>query len=90
VSQAIGCSPGPCAICSTFRTVAMTISASMIFPRSEGERKSLDEHYQARKRLMIGGVLLVEGAILAWQLTQAVPTLDDYWFWFCWLPYSSR
>jgi hypothetical protein len=70
-------------------TVAMIyyFSASMIFPRSEGEWRTLDEHYWARKRLVIGGVLLVESATMAWQLTRAVPTLDDYWFWFYQTPY---
>jgi hypothetical protein len=70
-------------------TVAITyyLSASMIFPRSEGEWKTLDEHYWARKRLVIGGIVLVEGATMAWQLTRAVPALDDYWFWFYQLPY---
>ena len=70
-------------------TVAMTyyLSASMIFPRSEGEWKTLDEHYWARKRWVIGGVLLVEGATMAWQFTRAVPALDDYWFWIYQLPY---
>jgi hypothetical protein len=62
-------------------------AASMIFPRSEGEWKTLDEHYWARKRLAIGGVLLVESATMAWQLTRAVPGFDDYWFWFYQLPY---
>jgi len=62
-------------------------AASMIFPRSEGQWKNLDEHYWARKRLVIGGVLLVEGATMAWQLTRAVPALNDYWFWFYQLPY---
>jgi hypothetical protein len=70
-------------------TVALTyyLSASMIFPRSEGEWKTLDEHYWARKRLVIGGILLVESATMAWQFTRAVPALDDYWFWFYQLPY---
>jgi hypothetical protein len=70
-------------------TVALTyyLSASMIFPRSEGEWKNLDDHYWARKRLVIGGVLLVESATMAWQWTRAVPALDDYWFWFYQLPY---
>ena len=63
------------------------LSASMIFPRSEGEWKNLDEHYWARKRLVIGGILLVESATMAWQWTRAVPALDDYWFWFYQLPY---
>ena len=69
-------------------TVALIyyLSASMIFPRSEGEWKNLDDHYWARKRLVIGGILLVEGATMAWQLTRAVPALDDYWFWFYQLP----
>lgn len=70
-------------------TVAMTyyLAASLIFPRSEGEWKSLDEHYWTRKRLVIGGVLLVESATMAWQLTRALPTWDDGWFWFYQLPY---
>jgi hypothetical protein len=70
-------------------TVAMIyyFSASMIFPRSEGEWKNLDEHYWARKRLVIGGVFMVEGATMTWQLTRAVPALNDYWFWFYQLPY---
>jgi hypothetical protein len=69
--------------------VAMTyyFSASMIFPRSKGEWKSLDEHYWARKRLVIGGVLLVEGVTMAWQWTRAMPAIDDYWFWIYQLPY---
>ena len=63
------------------------LSASMIFPRSEGEWKTLDEHYWQRKRLVIGGILLVESATMAWQWTRAVPALNDYWFWFYQLPY---
>ncbi len=63
------------------------LSASMIFPRSEGKWKTLDEHYWACKRMVIGGVLLVESATMAWQLTRAVPALNDYWFWIYQLPY---
>jgi len=68
---------------------AMTyyLAASLIFPRSEGEWANLDEHYWVRKRLVIGGVLVVEGSTMAWQLTRAIPALDDYWFWFYQLPY---
>lgn len=62
-------------------------SASMIFPRSEGDWKTLDDHYWARKRLVIGGILLVEGATMAWQWTRAVPAFNDYWFWIYQLPY---
>jgi len=70
-------------------TVALIyyLSASMIFPRSEGAWKNLDDHYWARKRLVIGGILLVEGATMAWQLTRAVPALSDSWFWIYQLPY---
>jgi hypothetical protein len=70
-------------------TVALIyyLSASMIFPRTEGEWKNLDEHYWARKRLVIGGILLVETATMAWQWTRAVPAIDDYWFWIYQLPY---
>jgi hypothetical protein len=70
-------------------SVAMTyyLAASLIFPRSEGKWVNLDEHYWARKRLVIGGVLLVEGATMAWQLTRAIPSLGDTWFWIYQLPY---
>jgi len=67
--------------------LAYYLAASMIFPRSEGEWKTLDEHYWARKRLVIAGVLLVEGATMAWQWTRAIPALDDYWFWIYQVPY---
>jgi len=63
------------------------LSASMIFPRSEGEWKSLDDHYWSRKRLVIGGILLVETATMGWQWTRAVPAIDDYWFWIYQVPY---
>jgi hypothetical protein len=63
------------------------LSASMIFPRSEGEWNSLDEHYWTRKRLVIGGILLVDGLLMVWQCTRALPALDDYWFWIYQLPY---
>ena len=36
---------------------------------------------------MIGGVLLIDSATMAWQLTRAVPSLNDGWFWFYQLPY---
>jgi hypothetical protein len=36
---------------------------------------------------VIGGVLLVESATMAWQLTRAIPALDDYWYWIYQLPY---
>jgi hypothetical protein len=70
-------------------TVAMTyyLAASLIFPRSEGNWKNLDEHYWVRKRLVIGGVLLVEGLTMAWQWTRAVPALNDTWFWIYQVPY---
>ena len=70
-------------------TFAMTyfLSASLIFPRSERDWKNLDEHYWVRKRLVIGGVLLVESVTMGWQLTRALPALDDTWFWFYQLPY---
>ena len=60
---ATGCSPGRLRDLLTVRWrivfIGLTVSmiyyfaASMIFPRSEGEWKNLDEHYWARKRLVI-------------------------------------
>lgn len=64
------------------------LAASMVFPRSErGPWKNLDDHYWARKRGVIGGILVVETATMAWQWTRAIPALNDYWFWFYQLPY---
>lgn len=64
------------------------LAASMVFPRSErGPWKNLDDHYWARKRAVIGGILVVETATMAWQWTRAIPALNDYWFWFYQLPY---
>lgn len=63
------------------------LSASMVFPRSEGEWRTLDEHYWARKRLVIGGILLVDTATMGWQFTRAMPALTDYWFWIYQVPY---
>jgi hypothetical protein len=63
------------------------LAASLIFPRSEGDWKNLDEHYWARKRLVVAGVLAVNLPVFALQLSRVTPRLSDGWFFFYQLPY---
>ena len=63
-----------------FLAVTYFMAASLIFPRVESRWESLDEHYWARKRLVIGGVLLVNTIITLLQLGRALPAWNDVWF----------
>lgn len=67
---------------STFLGIVYFLSAALIFPRSAGGRKSLDEHYWLRKQWVIGGLLLVNFVVLARMLTRLLPEWDDFWFFF--------
>ena len=63
-----------------FLAVTYFMAASLIFPRIESRWESLDEHYWARKRLVIGGVLLVNTVTLFLQMGRRLPDWDDVWF----------
>ncbi len=70
---------------STALGIVYFLSAALIYPRTSGRWKSLDEHYWVRKRLVIGGLLLVNAVLLARMLTRLLPAWDDFWFFF-WIP----
>ena len=70
---------------STALGIVYFLSAALIYPRTSGRWKSLDEHYWVRKRLVIGGLLLVNAVLLARMLTRLLPAWDDFWF-YVWIP----
>ena len=49
--------------------------------------ENLDEHYWARKRLVIGGILLVNLILLLFQIGRALPAWNDAWFFIYQLTY---
>ena len=63
-------------------SMAYFLSASLIFPRSEGEWASLDEHYWQRKRQVLAGITLANLAVLLVMLSRVVPAWTDTWAFF--------
>jgi hypothetical protein len=65
---------------STALAITYYLAAALVFPRNAGRWASYDEHYWARKRLVVGGMLAVNIVVLAGQLARSVPALTDFWF----------
>jgi hypothetical protein len=63
------------------------LAAALVFPRGEHDWATLDEHYWARKRYVIGGILFVEGTLFAWECSRVAPAWNDWWVYFYNLPY---
>jgi hypothetical protein len=63
------------------------LAAALVFPRGEGDWASLDQHYWARKRYVIGGILLVDASFFSWEFSRVTPMWDDWWLYFYILPY---
>jgi len=63
------------------------LAASLVFPRGGDDWASLDQHYWSRKRLVLGGLLLVDGTYFAWQFTRVLPAWNDWWLYFYMVPY---
>jgi len=63
------------------------LAASLVFPRGNGDWASLDQHYWSRKRLVVGGLLLVDGTFFTWQFTRVQPAWNDWWLYFYIAPY---
>ena len=53
------------------------LAAALVFPRGERDWASLDEHYWARKRLVVGCILLVDATFVGWQFSRVMPALND-------------
>ena len=58
------------------------IAATQAFPRREVKYGHLDEHYWSRKRIVAGGLLLVNFVVTGALLSRAMPLWDDWWFYF--------
>jgi hypothetical protein len=63
------------------------LAASLVFPRTSRGWASLDEHYWSRKRLVAGGMLFANFAIIGSMLTRATPEWNDWWFYFNFVGY---
>lgn len=65
---------------STALAIIYYLAAALMFPRVAARWASYDEHYWARKRLVLGGILVVNTLTLAGQLARRLPELNDLWF----------
>ena len=58
------------------------LAASLVFPRNAEGWAHLDDHYWSEKRLVVGGILLVDALVYGSMLMRALPAWDDWWFYF--------
>jgi hypothetical protein len=54
------------------------LAASLVFPSNDGDWLSLEEHYWARKRLVVGGVLAINAALMISAFVARPPEWDDW------------
>jgi hypothetical protein len=59
------------------------LTASMVFPNRDSDWPSLEDHYWARKRWVIGGVLAVNGVTILLGFIARPPAWDD-WLAYAW------
>jgi hypothetical protein len=59
------------------------LTASMVFPNRDDDWPSLDDHYWARKRWVVGGVLAVNVVSVALAFIERPPAWDD-WLVYAW------
>lgn len=59
------------------------LAASMVFPNQEHDWPSLDDHYWARKRWVVGGVLAISLVVVSGSFIARPPAWNDWlaWFW---------
>jgi hypothetical protein len=72
--------------------VAYFFSASQVFPKEAGDWKSLDEHYWARKRYVLPGIMLANIAVIAQGgLLRAWNFQPSFWLdqLFYWVPITA-
>lgn len=71
--------------------VAYFFSASQVFPKEAGDWKSLDEHYWARKRYVLPGIMVANIAVVGQGLLFRTQEFGQF-FWggqlFYWVPIS--
>ncbi|MDO9337927.1 MAG: hypothetical protein Q7T61_16140 [Caulobacter sp.] len=59
------------------------LAASMVFPNRDDDWPSLEDHYWARKRWVLGGVLLINAATIAAAVVARPPAWND-WLFYLW------
>jgi len=64
--------------------ISYFLSAALIFPRSERGWSTLDDHYWARKRYVLTGIIFASLLLVGILMMRTMPRLDDFWFFF-WL-----
>jgi hypothetical protein len=62
--------------------VTYYLAAALIFPRNIAEWPSLDDHYWAHKRLVIGGIALANAIVVGLGIAFISAPLHDPMFWF--------
>jgi hypothetical protein len=62
--------------------ISYFLSAALIFPRSERGWAALDDHYWARKRYVLTGIIVASFMQTSMLMTRSMPRLDDFWFFF--------
>lgn len=63
------------------------LTASMVFPNRDDDWPSLDDHYWARKRWVIGGVLAINAVTMGLGFIERPPAWND-WLLYAWhIPY---
>jgi hypothetical protein len=67
-------------LASTGLGIIYYLSAALVFPRDRERWQDMDTHYWARKRIVLGGILLVNGVVTGWQVVRVKPELSDTWF----------
>ena len=70
--------------------VVYYLAAALVFPRRLSEWPSLDDHYWAHKRLVVGGIALANGIVTALGMAFIDAPFGDpmYWYWqlIYWVP----
>jgi hypothetical protein len=64
-------------------------AATQVFPKEDGNWKSLDEHYWARKRYVLPGIILANAAVIAQGFVVAMGNFDAEFYItqaFYWVP----
>ena len=65
------------------------LAASLVFPRDATRYAHLDDHFLRRKRLVAGGVLLVNVIVIGAMLSDTRPEWNDWWFYYYFVAYVA-
>ena len=65
------------------------VAAALVFPRGGRGWASLDDHYWARKRLVVGAMLFVNLVVDGAMLTRSTPVWNDWWFYYYFVSYVA-